>query len=516
MAQPDLVIGVDSSTTAVKVAVWDARGNCLGLSRSQLPLIKPRPSWHEQPAFAWWEACVQALREATKQVDPHRLAAICIAPQRETFVLTNEEGCPLHNALVWMDERCRDLLPEIDRDYGKGRIHQETGKPLSANLALGKLLWLNRYQPELNTGNSRVNDVHSFLAHCFTGKFVTSWGCADPLGLFDMRHNQWNNNLIEKIGFRLNQFPEAVAPGKIIGQLHKNAAHACGLPPGLSLVAGLGDGQAAGLGVGAIDPGEVYLNLGTAVVSGVISKQYQVDPAFRTMYGGIPDTYFLETVLLGGTYTISWFTEQFSGIDFASLEPGKTVENILEEEALLVSPGADGLMLVPYWNSVMNPYWNAAASGIMVGWRGIHTRAHFYRAILEGIGFELRLHMQGVEQALSSQVEKFIAVGGGARSRLWRQIIANITRRPVFTTEAPEATALGAGILAATAAGLHPNIITAVGKMTRRSPDCVLPESKHSQFYHNLYEAVYRGLYPALTPALNSLAELTSGGLMEK
>lgn len=507
MLKRDLVIGLDCSTTGVKAVVWDARGNEVSAGRAALPVLKPRPSWHEQPANAWWESTVLALRQASGKIDPQRLAAICIAPQRETFVLTDHEGVPLHDALLWMDERCREMLPEIERGYGKDRVHDESGKPLSANLTLGKLLWLSRNRPALNRADTVVCDVHAFLARRLAGKFVTSWGVADPGGLFNMRSRCWNADLIQFTGFAASQFPELAEPGTIVGQVLGKPAQECGLPAGIPLVAGLGDGQAAGLGVGVSQSGEVYLNLGTAVVSGTYSKNYLVERAFRTMIGGMPGSYILETVLLGGTYTINWFVEQFSGMDPSGTAQSRP-EELLESEASQVPPGAFGLTLVPYWNSAMNPYWDASASGIMVGWRGIHGRAHFYRAILEGIGFELRLHLQGVEAALGIPVEKLIAVGGGARSKLWKQIIADITRRPVYTAEVAEATALGAGILAAAGVGLHADVASAVQAMTHRSAESFTPDPAHADFYSRLYEKVYRNLYPALQVYLDRLADL--------
>lgn len=501
----DLVIGLDCSTTACKAIAWDKNGLPLAVGRAPLPMHKPRPSWHEQPAGSWWEATVQALREVMQKIDPNRLAALCIAPQRETFVLTDEAGCPLIDSLLWMDERCRDLLPELDRRYGKLRIHQETGKPLSANLSLGKLFWLREHRPELFSRPTRVLDVHAFLARRLTGRYVTAWGCADPTGLFHMGMNQWNRELIQAIGCHVEQFAEALPGGQIIGEILPGPARACGLPDGVVLVAGIGDGQAAGLGVNVTHPGQAYLNLGTAVVSGTFSQTYLVDPAFRTMYGGIPGSYFFETVLLGGTYTINWFIENFSGS--LPVESGSP-EGWLEEAAAQVPPGALGLVLVPYWNSVMNPYWDASASGIIAGWRGIHSRAHLYRAILEGIALELRLHIQGVETALGQDIESLIAVGGGARSLLWRQIIADVTGRPVYHASTPEATALGAGILAAAAVGLHPDVSSAAESMTVIAAQPSLPGEKRQAFYHRLYEEVYRHLFPALQTCLQRLADL--------
>lgn len=450
-----------------------------------------------------------ALREVAAQVDPARLAGLSISAQRETFVPVGKDNLPLENAFLWMDERCRDLLPEIERIYGRERFHQETGKPLSANLSIGKLYWLRAHRPDLFSQIERVYDVHAFLAERLTGRFVTSWGCADPMGLFDMRENRWNRSLIELLGMQAAQFPEAVPSGTLVGAVNAAAAQETGLPEGLPIVAGIGDGQAAGLGVNAVGAEEVYLNLGTAVVTGTLSRRYLVNPAFRTMYSGLPGAYSLETVLLGGAYTISWFVEKFTGEELTRLHPGQSAEEALEAAAQEVPPGALGLTLVPYWNSAMNPYWDPAAAGIVIGWRGVHGQAHTYRAILEGIAFELRLHLEGVETALGVPLKTLTAVGGGARSSLWRQIIADVTGRTVSCVEEPEASALGAGIIAAAGAGLFAGPQEAAQAMAHAPHQRLAPDPQRSLFYTQLYEKVYRQLYPALRGALSDLADLT-------
>jgi xylulokinase len=166
-------------------------------------------------------------------------------------------------------------------------------------------------------------------------------------------------------------------------------------------------------------------------------------------------------------------------------------------------------MLVPYWNSAMNPYWDAGASGITVGWRGIHGREHLYRAILEGTAFEQRLHTEGTESALGVPVERYIAAGGGARNALWCQIIADVTGKPVYRARSTEAAALGAGILAAAAAGLHPDIESAAAAMVRIDPFFFKPDPEKNRAYSALYDEVYVRLFPALKPCLDRLTELT-------
>jgi xylulokinase len=228
--------------------------------------------------------------------------------------------------------------------------------------------------------------------------------------------------------------------------------------------------------------------------------EYHTSRAFRTTYAAQPGSILFETVLLGGAYTISWFLENFA--NGASLAE-------LERAAGALPPGADGLVLVPYWNTAMNPYWDATATGIVAGWRGIHTPAHLYRAILEGIAFEQRFHTEGVEEATAVHVERYIAVGGGARSPLWLQIIADVTGRAVFASDSPEASALGAGMIAAVGGSLHPDLPTAAQAMRRITGAPTLPDPRRQEFYDRMYREVYRRLYPALRSTLASLDTIT-------
>lgn len=503
-----LVIGLDCSTTACKAIAFDPQGRAVAEGRASLPLEMPQPAWHEQPAESWWRAAQQALLAVTRQIDPSCLAALAISIQRETFVVTDAAGQALRPAMVWMDERSRAILPRLAAEYGGERFHQEAGKPLSANLVPGKLAWLRAHEPEVFAATRRVLDVHAFLAGRLTGQYVTSWGCADPTGLFDMRSNQWNWTLIEALGLDPACLPTAVAPGELVATVSSAAAQLTGLPVGLPLIAGLGDGQSAGLGVNITQPGDAYLNLGTAVVSGSVSTRYLTDPAFRTHYSAARNTYFLETVLLGGTYTISWFIQRFSAPDSPPLTAGQSPEDAMEEQAARLPPGAQGLLLVPYWNSAMNPYWDPGASGVIVGWRGHHGLAHLYRAILEGIAYEQHLATSGVEAATGQTIERYIAVGGGARSPLWRQILADVTGKPILRADVTEASALGAGILAAWGAGWYADLPAAAQAMAPVPTHICSPDPERHDSYQEIYQQVYRHLFPTLQPYLDRLTAL--------
>ena len=505
----DLLLGLDASTTSVKAVVFDTAGVVVSAGRAGVDTLTPRPAWHEQRAGQWWQSACAALRQAVQGIDPRRLAGMSISIQRETFVLVDGQGRELGSALVWMDERAASLLSEIDARCGADKIHAASGKPLSANLTLSKLYWILKNNPARAEAARGVWDVHAYLSARLCGSAVTSWGCADPGGLLDMPRRAWNEDLIRALGYDPAIFPPLFAPGQICGRVSAGAAQETGLPEGLPLAAGLGDGQAAALGAGVTKPGEAFLNLGTAVVSGLCADEYTTDRAFRTHFAGMNGYYDLETVLLGGTYTISWFLERFVGT--VQGKPARAEE--FEALALAIPPGAHGLVLVPYWNSAMSPYWDPHAPGLVVGWRGVHTPAHLYRAILEGIAFELRLQLEAVAFALGAgkQAVRLTAVGGGAASPLWRQIIADISGLPLVLAAEREASALGAAMLAGSGVGLFASPAEAARAMAHASSAFAEPEPARRAFYSDLFNEVYQPLFPAVRPVVDRLAKFADG-----
>jgi len=506
----DLVIGVDCSTTATKAIAWGLDGQPAAAGRCDHAVAQPRPGWHEQSADDWWRALFVALREVTAQVDARRVAGLAIAHQRETFVPVDAAGQPLRDAILWMDDRAATLLPEIEAAIGGDRFHRITGKRLSRNLTIAKIRWLRQHEPVVFPAARWHFDTHAYLVHRLTGQAATSWGSADPTGLFDMQAHVWHADLLRVAGVSAEQLPALHPPGALIGHVTREAAAACGLPAGLPIFAGLGDGQAAGLGAGVAGYGPAYLSLGTSVILGAHADAYLADRAFRTTTSGIPGACLLETALMGGTYTVSWFLEKFG--QTCQVSENGTGLDMWEAAAAELPPGAYGLMLVPYWNSVLSPHWDALASGIVVGWRGAHGPAHLYRAILEGIAFEQRLCIEGIEGATGEPITGLIVMGGGSRSAFWRQMIADVTGKPVQRSRTTEAAALGAGILAAAGAGLFAGVREAAAAMTGLESGAETPDPARRRLYSQLYTEVYRGLFPALRPALDRLAELAGEG----
>jgi sugar (pentulose or hexulose) kinase len=495
------VIGIDSSTTATKAVVWDRAGRAAAEGRAEFSLAMPRPGWHEQDPEDWWRSTATAVRHAMRTVDAADVEAICVTHQRETFACVDEDGRAVRPAIVWMDVRATAQVAQV----GSDEIHRLTGKPADTTPALYKLLWLREHEPETFDRARRVVDVHAFLVHRLTGSWRTTTACADPLGLVDMERLDWSDDLLARVGLMREHVPALSRPGEIIGNLAPGAAEAVGLSPGVPVIGGAGDGQSAGLGANATRPGRAYINLGTAVVAGTMSERYAWDRAFRTLVGAVPGTYAMETLLQGGTYTVNWFLERIATLDAARLGVGLGDVDILEAAAARLGPGAEGLLLVPYWASAQTPYWDPSARGILFGLAGHHGKEHIFRALMEGIAFEQRLAFEAMEARLADPIETLLATGGGSRSALWRQILADVTRKPVVACREAETTSLGAGIHAAAASGWHASLLDAAQAMTGEGARHT-PDESTAERYDELF-AVYREIYPRTAPLHQALQD---------
>ena len=493
----DLLIGIDCSTSACKTIIWNHHGERVSAGWAEIPLARPHSGWHEQLASNWWLALKKALKSCLLGIEPTRLAGLSISIQRETFVAVDGGGNALRPAILWMDTRAGEELQSIQNRLSLADFQQITGKRLSVNLLPPKLLWLQAHEPKLFEAIHQIWDVHAYLTHHLMGEAVASWGTAGPMGLFDLQRMEWGEEILNLCGLSNSHMPRLAAPGASIGLVSTAAAQETGLPVGLPVFAGLGDGQASGLGTGITQTGSSYLTLGTSVISGTFTPDFLVNDAFRTMVGGEQSSYLLETVLLGGTYTIDWFLKDF-------LQQPGTLQRLTAEAALL-PPGAEGLTLLPYWNSAMNPYWDEKASGVMIGWRGIHRPAHVFRAILEGIAYELRLQSDGVADATGVPIERYLVMGGGAQSDLWCQIIADVGGRVVQRATEAEAAALGAAMLAGIGSGIFTDCDEAAAAMVKVSDVVFQPDPHRQVFYEQHYQQTYRPLYPALKEILGTL-----------
>ncbi len=487
------VIGLDCSTTGTKAIVFDRKGNVAAQAHEAIRLYSPKPHYYEQDPNDWWISAQHVLRSITRRIGPGKISAVAVSNQRETFVPLNKDGQCLRLAIIWLDERCKDEVESFSKEIGKANIHRITGKPADYAPVVYRLAWMKKHEPELFKNIGMICDVHTYIVWKLTNAFKTSWASADPLGLFDLKNKSWSQVILRALELKEDQLPGAYRPGTILGRISKEASTLTGLNTDTSVVAGGGDGQAAGSGANALTPERAYLNLGTAVVAGVYGKRYRISKAFRTMISCSESGYYYECSLRAGTFAIDWFIKQILRIDPLKRSD---IYGLLEQEAQQISAGSDGLLHLPYLCGAMNPYWDINARGAFVGLSSFHTRGHMYRSILEGIAFEQLFAINAVEKNVGTRVLEFVATGGGATNTLWCQIFADITGRNICIPENTEASCLGAAIAAAVGAGWYRSFREATHEMTgiRKT---IKPEMQKHKKYQQLF-AAYKSVYPSL------------------
>ena len=464
------VVGIDSSTQSTKAIAWDAEGRVAAEGRASVELSQPQPGYAEQDCEDWWRALSSALQQVVSVVGADAIDAVAISNQRETVAFLDASGRAIRPAMVWLDERAITTYADYADRMGREWLHRTTGKPIDTIPVVYRLDWLRRNDPAILDACARVTDVHAFLTGRLTGEAASTWSSADPFGIFDINTMDWSHPILDSVGVRRDQLPALVRPGSLIGQVKADSG--TGLAAGTPVFGAGGDGQCAGLGTNAFQDGTVYLNLGTATVTGVYSATPAIDLNWRTMTGPTGDGYFLEALQKAGAFFVNWVVDSFAGgrADAHAFDR-------LEAEASALPIGSDGVTMTPHIVGVMNPDWDPSARAAIVGLSSHHGRAHIYRAALEALTCEI---MRGIaamgRQGLSLQ--RIRAIGGGANSRLWLQMLADATRLPIELSMTVEASSLGAGIVAAVGAGWFADYQTSASAMTTIS-SVIEPRPEH-------------------------------------
>ncbi len=491
-AADKLVLGIDSSTQSTKALAWDRSGQAAASGSAAIAMSNPRRDHFEQDPEDWWRSCCGALRACLRQIDAGRVEALAIAHQRETVAFLDHRGASIHPAILWVDERSRGNVVSLGEEIGVETIHRLTGRYPDLTPTIYKLDWMRRNEPAVFDRTACFVDVQGYLVQRLAGgPLRTGWLSADSFGIFDVVEKRWSPLLLEATGLSTDRLPETVPPGGRLGTVTAQAARETGLPEGVPIFAAGGDGAYAGLGTDCTRTDRAYVNLGTAVVSGAWSPEYRYGRGWRTLLAAQGEGYIFENVLRTGAFLVNWFVDHF-------VPQGRTDPQVfarLEAAAQDIPVGCHGLMIQPYWSGVMDPYWDVSARGVTFGQSPSHKPAHFYRAILEGITLDQVMRTRGTEAASGYQIDHYVAIGGGAGSPLWRQMLADASGKPVLVSDTVEASALGAGMTAAFGAGWFSSIAQAAHGMTGRTR-AVLPDPRMGQRYEALL-GIYQDAYGA-------------------
>ncbi len=508
---PDQILAIDCGTQSVRALLFSPTGHLVAKQRIPIePYYSTAPGLAEQRPELFWEALCQACQGLWQQpnVQKERIAAVALTTQRSTVIALDEQSKPLRPAIVWLDQRRTEGLPQIGGLWGLAFAiagATETVAHLQADVEAN---WIRVYEPEVWNKIRHYLLLSGYLTYRLVGHFVDSVGCQVGYLPFDYKRQDWSKPWDWKwqaAPIPRQWLPELVKPASLLGTITSQASWDSGIPTGLPLIAAAADKACEVLGAGALESHIGCLSYGTTATINTTHQRYiEIVPLIPPYPAAVPGMYTLELQIYRGYWMVSWFKQEF-GLREQQLaeQRGVEPETLFDELVNAVPPGSEGLVLQPYWSpGLRHP--GPEARGAIIGFGDVHTRAHIYRSILEGLAYALRDGAELTSQRSGIPIRELRVAGGGSQSNAAMQLTADIFGLPVSRPHLFEASGLGAAIDAAVGIGFYADFPSAVKAMTRLR-DTFEPDTQKHRIYDDLYNHVYLQMYKRLRPLYQAI-----------
>jgi sugar (pentulose or hexulose) kinase len=509
------ILAIDNGTQSVRAILFDLQGNIVAKSQVHFEsYFSAHPGWAEHDPDDYWQSLCRACKDLWLQpgADKALLQGVAVTTQRGTVINVDRDGVPLRPAITWLDQRRTEVAPKVGMWWNlafrlarvKGTIDYFRGE--------AEVNWIKAHQPAIWERTHKVLLLSGYLNYRLCGRYVDSTGSQVAYLPFDYKRQRWAGPRDWKwqaLAIAPHMLPELVAPGSAIGLIGDAVAAATGIPAGTPLLAAAADKACEVIGAGCQAPHIGCLSYGTTATINTTSRRYvEVTPFIPPYPAAIPDTYSTEVQIFRGYWMVNWFKEQFGHHERArALEEDVAPEQLFDELVNAVPAGAMGLMLQPYWSpGIRVP--GPEAKGAIIGFGDVHTRAHVYRAILEGLAYALREGKERTEKRSGVPITELRVSGGGSQSDAAMQLTADIFGLPTARPHVYETSGLGAAIAAAVGLGLYPDFAAAIAGMTRIGR-VFQPIEANRAMYDRLYRQVYRKMYARLQPMYARIAEIT-------
>jgi xylulokinase len=492
------LMGIDTSTTATKALLMGADGQVVAVASSAYSYDTPQPLWSEQHPDVWWQATVASVRQVLAQaaVDAAEVKGVGLTGQMHGLVLLDAAGEVLRPAILWNDQRTGAECDEIRTLLGKERFIQITGNDALSGFTAPKVLWVKKHEPEIFARIGQILLPKDYVRFKLTDRYATDRAGGAGTVLFDLRERDWSPEVVAALDIDPAWLPPTFEGTAVTGQITPQAAEATGLRAGTPVVGGGGDQAAGAVGTGAVVEGVVSLSLGTSGVVFAAVDRPIIEPEGRlhAFCHAVPAKWHLMGVMLSAGGSLRWYRDTLAaGVDFETLL-GPAAE---------VAPGSEGLLFLPYLTGERTPHPDPLARGAFVGLTVRHSQAYLTRALLEGVAFGLRDSFELMQAAGLAGIQQVRVSGGGARSPLWRQILADVLDAELVTVNTTEGAAYGAALLAAVGAGIFSDVESACAATIRLTGRTVSGAAR--DIYQEMYP-LYRNLYLALRPTFHGVA----------
>lgn len=494
----EYILAHDLGTSGNKASLFGTDGRLIASAVESYPTWYEREGWAEQNPADWWKAVCRATKRVLEGRSERDVAVLAVTGQMMGTVSIGADKSLLGRSIIWSDSRAADECRILKQRVGEERYYRITGQPPSASYTLPKLMWYRNHSPDLYREADCFLQSKDYINYRLTGKMATDYTDAAYTTAYDIQKQCWSEELLEAAQIEREKLPQVLCPDKILGYVTADAARECGLCEGIPVVVGAGDGSAAHLGAGCTQTGDSYLCLGSSTWLAVQTDRLIFDPQRRMQSEPhvIPGHYcYLGTMQTGGM-AYSWARQNLAKepLDYVCID-----KLVLEQE-----PGCGGMLFLPYLMGERSPWYNLDAKAAFLGIRQSSGYGAFYRAVMEGVAMNLNILLGVIRQDVD--VTQVVAIGGGARSRLWCQILSDVFGADILIPRNVESgTGIGGAIIAGVGCGIFPDY--SVAKDFLQIGSTVKPRPEYTTRYQSL-QPVFEDAYQALRDVNCRLGEI--------
>ena len=491
------ILTLDLGTAGCKVVVFSIEGEIIGSGYDSYPISQQHAGWVEQDPEAWWASSIRASREALRnsKIDSSAIEVIGVTGQMSGIVPLDKRGSPLRPSIIWMDRRAVSQAERLRKHLGGKYLYEITGHRIDPAFFAVKAMWIKENEPEIFKRTHIFLMPKDYLRFRLTGLFATDHGDASGSMLLDLRKKDWSSKLLAELDIPPEKLPILKRPNEIAGDISAEASRLMGLPTDTPVTVGSGDAICATLGAGVSEEGVCHDVTGTSTIASVCADEPVIDRKMRVITNcyGVEGKWLIEAPSSTSGAILNWFKDCFAGEE-ASIagKTGRDVFELLSEEAAHIKPGADGLMLLPYFQGERSPMWDPEARGVIAGLTLAHTKSHAIRGIFESTSYLLRDLIETIED-LGISVKEVRATGGGSKSRFWLQTKADVTGRNIKSLKVRETSPLGAMILASCAVHYYRDTREAIENVLKVEEIFEPDRSLHDLYSQNF--SIYKEIY---------------------
>ena len=505
------VIGIDLGTSATKTVLFDENGTIISSASCEYDMQQPHNGWAEQNPSDWYDAAISTLKSVVSEskVSPENIVSLGISGQMHGLVMLDENCEVLRPSILWCDQRTGKECDELTEKLGRETLIKITANPALTGFTASKILWVKNNEPEIFEKCRHILLPKDYLRFKLTGEFATEVSDASGMQLLDVPNRKWSEAMIEAVEIKEEYLAKVYESPEITGYINQDTSEKTGLSTKTAVVGGAGDNAAAAVGMGVVEEGKAFTTIGTSGVVFAHTDNPIIDPAGRvhTFCCAVPGAWHVMGVTQGAGLSMQWFKNNFCGEESAKAEKENTdVYRITDGMATEIKIGCDKLIYLPYLMGERTPHLDPDCRGVFFGLSAMHTKAHFIRAILEGVTYSLYDCLLVLKEMKISP-ETMLLCGGGAKSKLWKSMICDTFGLPVATSKSAEAPALGVAILAAVGAGIYGSVPEACKAMVKTDSDIKDPDAENTAKYRS-YHSVYSSLYSSLKENCKELSKL--------